>query len=69
MEDETLACGTGMVACALIYHELTGAASPVQVRVRGGDILEIGFQHEGGRYREVTLTGSADFAFEGQVAV
>jgi len=69
VEDETLACGTGMVACGLIYHELTGAASPVQVRVHGGDTLEIGFQDEGARYREVTLTGPADFAFEGQVAV
>jgi diaminopimelate epimerase len=69
VEDETLACGTGMVACALIFHELTTAASPIQVRVRGGDTLEIGFQHEGGRYREVTLTGPADFAFEGQVAI
>ena len=69
VEDETLACGTGMVACALVFHELTTAASPVQVRVRGGDTLEIGFQHEGARYREVTLTGPADFAFEGQVAI
>ena len=69
VEDETLACGTGMVACALIFHELTTAASPIQVRVRGGDTLEIGFHHEGGRYREVTLTGPADVAFEGQVAI
>jgi diaminopimelate epimerase len=69
VEDETLACGTGMVACALIFHELTGASSPIQVRVRGGDTLEIGFHHEGARYREVTLTGPADFAFEGQVAI
>jgi diaminopimelate epimerase len=69
VEDETLACGTGMVACALIYHELTTAAAPIQVRVRGGDTLEIGFRHEGGRYREVTLTGPADFAFEGQIAI
>jgi diaminopimelate epimerase len=69
VEDETLACGTGMVACALIFHELTGTAAPVQVRVRGGDTLEIGFRHEGARYCGVTLTGPADFAFEGQVAI
>ena len=53
VEDETLACGTGVVASALIFHELTGAASPVAVRVRGGD----------------TLTGPADFAFEGEIAL
>lgn len=69
VEDETLACGTGMVACALVYHELTGASSPVQVKVRGGDTLEIGFEKSGDTYRKVTLTGPADFTFEGQTAL
>jgi len=69
VEDETLACGTGMVACALIFHELTGAESPVSVIVRGGDTLKIGFQKDGDTYRSVTLTGPADFAFEGQIAI
>jgi diaminopimelate epimerase len=69
VEDETLACGTGMVACAIIFHELNGANPPVSVKVRGGDTLEIGFQQDGDIYRDVTLTGPADFVFDGQVAV
>ncbi|MEA3207244.1 MAG: diaminopimelate epimerase [Chthoniobacter sp.] len=69
VEDETLACGTGMVASALIFHELTGAASPVRVQVRGGDTLEIAFEQAGARYQRVKLTGPADFTFEGQVAL
>ena len=69
VEDETLACGTGVVASALIFHELTGAASPVAVRVRGGDTLNVGFEGSGGDYRNVTLTGPADFAFEGEIAL
>ena len=69
VEDETLACGTGMVACALIFHELDGAASPVQVKVRGGDTLEIAFEKDGDTYRNVTLTGPADFTFEGRTAL
>ena len=68
VEDETLACGTGMVACALVYHELTGASSPVQVQVRGGDTLEIAFEHSESQYQNVRLTGPADFVFEGEVA-
>ena len=68
VEDETLACGTGMVACALIHHELTGAASPISVLVKGGDTLRIGFTesapHE---YTDVTLFGPADFVFQGAV--
>jgi len=68
VEDETLACGTGMVACALIHHLLTGAASPVKVDVEGGETLEIGFEKTGGRsFANVTLTGPADFVFEGEI--
>ena len=69
VEDETLACGTGMVACALIHHELASAASPIAVRVRGGDTLEIGFEKSRGIFQNVTLTGPADFAFDGQIEV
>lgn len=70
VEDETLACGTGMVACALIHHELTGAPSPVSVLVQGGDTLKVGFTetapHE---YTDVTLFGPADFVFQGTVTL
>jgi len=67
VEGETLACGTGVVASALIFHELTGAAAPIHVRVRGGDTLQVGFSGGAGSYRDVTLTGPADFVFEGEV--
>jgi len=67
VEGETLACGTGVVASALVFHEIGGAASPVKVRVRGGDTLQVGFTEAGGEYRNVTLTGPADFVFEGEI--
>ncbi len=70
VEDETLACGTGMVACALLHHELTGVPSPVSVLVKGGDTLLVGFTettpHE---YTDVTLFGPADFVFTGTVQI
>lgn len=70
VEDETLACGTGMVACALIHHELTGVASPVSVKVKGGDTLLIGFREVAPhQYEDVTLFGPADFVFQGTVEV
>lgn len=70
VEDETLACGTGMVACALVHHLLTDAQSPIQVDVAGGDTLEIGFEKtEDGSFRNVTLTGPADFVFEGEIEI
>jgi diaminopimelate epimerase len=70
VEDETLACGTGMVASALIHHLLTGAPSPIKVVVAGGDTLEIGFTKQGEQgFSNVTLTGPADFVFEGEIEI
>lgn len=70
VEDETLACGTGMVACALMHHLLHGAPSPIQVDVAGGDTLEIAFETKtDGSFHHVTLTGPADFVFEGEIEI
>ncbi|TAE89422.1 MAG: diaminopimelate epimerase [Verrucomicrobia bacterium] len=70
VEEETLACGTGMVACALMHHLLTGAPSPIQVDVKGGDRLEIGFEKiDDKTFTKVTLTGPADFVFEGKIEI
>jgi len=69
VEGETLACGTGVCAAALIHSSLTGAESPVEVRVKGGDTLSVGFTKTGDKFTDVTLTGPADFVFDGTVAV
>ena len=70
VEDETLACGTGMVACGLIHHELSKAAAPISVRVKGGDTLRVGFEEtQPQEYANVTLFGPADFVFEGTVSI
>ncbi len=66
VENETLACGTGVTAAALIFAQLTGATSPVRVKVRGGDTLQVGFAEDGDGWKNVTLTGPADFVFEGE---
>ncbi len=68
VEGETLACGTGMVANAIIHHELTGAPPPVAVTVHSGDTLHVDFHEEDGRYTNVSLTGPAEFVFEGEIA-
>jgi diaminopimelate epimerase len=69
VEDETLACGTGVVATALIHHHLTKAPSPVLVQVRGGDTLEVGFIIENGHLTAVSLAGPADFVFTGSITI
>jgi diaminopimelate epimerase len=67
VEDETLACGTGVTAAALIHHLLTNTPSPIQVQVRGGETLEVGFKVQTGHFSDVTLSGPADFVFEGSI--
>ncbi len=70
VEDETLACGTGMVACALIHAKLADIHPPIRVQVRGGDTLEVNFMDLGDNaYDNVTLKGPADFTFDGSVAI
>ncbi len=67
VEGETLACGTGVTASALVSARLHGFGSPVEVRVQGGDTLAVGFEVAGETFHRVTLTGPADFVFEGRI--
>ncbi len=69
VEDETLACGTGIVASALIIHMLSQLPSPISVKAQGGDLLEVSFLHDRGQFHDVCLKGPADFTFEGMVEI
>jgi diaminopimelate epimerase len=65
VEDETLACGTGVVASALIFAATEEVDGPISVTVRSGSELSVDFKRAGDRFTNVTLTGPAEFAFEG----
>ena len=67
VEDETLACGTGIVASALIFAAIENASSPITVIARGGDELYVGFEKTDSQFHNVTLTGPAEFVFEGTI--
>ena len=69
VETETLACGTGVCAAALLHSMREGSASPIKVKVRGGDTLAVGFEASDGSFRNVTLTGPADFVFDGTISL
>ena len=69
VEDETLACGTGMVASALIHHQINKISSPVKVNVQGGDTLMVSWEYNDGQYSNVTLTGPALSVFKGEINV
>ena len=68
VEGETLACGTGVTASALISSRVHQFNSPVKVQVQGGDQLAVSFRaNNGGNFSDVRLTGPAEFVFEGKI--
>ena len=69
VEDETLACGTGAVAAALIAARLGYAVSPVAVNTRGGETLTVHFQLQGETFKEVFLEGEALVVCQGELWV
>jgi len=66
VEAETLACGTGASASAVILCALGRAQSPVRLHTRGGDALTVAVDAAGG---ELRLRGPALVAFTGQVRI
>lgn len=67
VEDETLACGTGAVASALVSASLGKVASPVAVHTRGGEILTVSFEWQGENVTQVFLEGEALVVYQGEL--
>ena len=68
VEDETLACGTGSTASALVAAAVKNLKSPVQVQTQGGK-LKIYFSKNENGYENVYLEGPVLRAFEGRVGI
>lgn len=68
VEGETMACGTGAVASALIATKIGLAQSPVRVTTSGGDELLIHLQGQGdAEMPAVYLEGPAKLIYDGQL--
>lgn len=65
VEAETLACGTGSVASAVIAHLEYGLRPPIRVRTHSGESLRVDFTIIGSRITDVTLEGPAVTVFSG----
>ncbi|MBL0715668.1 MAG: diaminopimelate epimerase [Desulfosarcina sp.] len=67
VEDETLACGTGCVAAALITALRHAWDSPIAVTTKSGGILTIHFQREKQSFRSVYLEGDARIVYAAEL--
>ncbi|MBC8431802.1 MAG: diaminopimelate epimerase [Desulfobacterales bacterium] len=67
VEDETLACGTGAIAAAIVTANKTRMKSPIKVLTRGGEHLTIYFQDKDGTYNDVYLEGDARIIYKGRL--
>jgi len=65
VEDETLACGTGAVASAIISAEVERMTSPVTVQTQGGEKIRVHFEMIDGSFKNVYLEGKAELVYEG----
>lgn len=65
VEAETLSCGTGVTAAALVASEIYGINESVTIVTKGGT-LKVGFSKNGNIFENVSLTGEAKFVFEGK---
>ncbi|MDC0177135.1 diaminopimelate epimerase [Polaribacter sp.] len=69
VENETLACGTGVTAVAIAMHKLKKTNSNlISLPVEGGN-LEVSFSEENGTYTNVFLKGPATFVFRGTIQI
>lgn len=69
VEAETMACGTGSVACSVIGAAVLGLRSPVAVHTRSGDILRVHFKRDGANFSNVVLEGPTEVSFSGEILV
>ncbi len=67
VEDETLACGTGIVASALCLAMREAAGSPITLQTRSGSLLKVYFSKDNDRFHEVFLEGDARVIYEGRL--
>jgi diaminopimelate epimerase len=69
VEAETLACGTGSVACALIGSAIWKIHSPVKIIPLSGVELEVSFSVAYNAFSNVSLKGEAIATFQGEIDV
>ncbi len=67
VEDETLACGTGAVAAALVTAAGHDNDGPIHVKTRSGILLTVHFSRQENGFKDVYLEGDARIIYSGEM--
>ncbi len=67
VENETLACGTGSIAAALITSCKAQWQSPINLVTRSGESLTIYFKKDGSIFKDIFLEGDARIIYSAQL--
>lgn len=68
VENETLSCGTGVTACALVYgHQ--NELQEVKIHTPGGNLKVRFTESADGSFQDIWLVGPAEQVFEGKIEI
>jgi diaminopimelate epimerase len=67
VEAETMSCGTGSVAAALISYVTDGLQPPVKIITKENENLFVNFEVENQKVKNISLTGQAKIVFTGEI--
>jgi len=65
VEAETLACGTGSTASALVLALSINAGNRVNVHTKSGEVLKVYFKKDNHKFNDVWLEGRAGIVYKG----
>lgn len=69
VEDETLACGTGCIASAMVAAHFGHVKSPVHLKTKSGIVNTVHFTPGQGLPTNIKLEGEARIVFEGRIEI
>jgi diaminopimelate epimerase len=68
VEDETLSCGTGVTACALVFG-YQNALNLVKIKTLGGNLKVKFTKSADGSFKDILLIGPAEQVFFGEITI
>ncbi len=69
VENETLACGTGSMAAAVIGYLLKMVEAPVNLETKSGQVLTVWFKEENAKIFDLFIEGEVNLVYRGKIEI